>query len=101
MLSASKSSPILLCLQLAISPNDLLHRRRRYEQKPGAMAAKELKQACRDRSLAVGGTKAVLLKRLKAPGNANGKNTAGKAKRKKSGMQAKDIESTADANPCS
>jgi hypothetical protein len=72
-----------------MSPNDLLHRRRRYEQKLDAMTVKKLKQACRDRSLAVGGTKTVLLMRLKASGNANGKNTAGKAKRKKAGGKRK------------
>ncbi len=53
------------------------------------MTVKKLKQACRDRSLAVGGTTTDMLKRLKASGNAKGKNTAGKAKRKKAGAKRK------------
>jgi hypothetical protein len=46
------------------------------------MTVVKLKQACWDRSLAVGGTKAELLKRLRTPGNANGRNAASKVKRK-------------------
>ena len=53
------------------------------------MTVKKLREACRVRSLTVSGTKAVLLMRLKASGNANGKNTAGKAKRKKAGGKRK------------
>ena len=53
------------------------------------MAVNKLRKACRDSSLTTGGTKAALLKRLKASGNANGKNTAGKAKGKKVGGKRK------------
>jgi hypothetical protein len=72
-----------------LEQNDVNQRRRRYEQKIDAMAVKKLKQACRNRSLAVGGTKAVLLKRLKPSANANGKNAAGKAKRQRAGGKRK------------
>jgi hypothetical protein len=57
-------------------------RRLRYEQKIDVMAVVKLKQACWDRPLPVGGTKAELQKRLRTAGDANGRNAGGKVKRK-------------------
>ena len=90
---ASGSSDDLVMSAVDLSTPRMEIRQRRYEVKLDAMTVEKLKQACRDRSLPVGGVKAVLLKRLKESGNANGKNTAGKGKRKETGGKRKKSKS--------